>query len=109
MRGWFSRPFKSFLLPYIIITFLFASLKYLLILKTLTETPLRISSSVIGRCSVMPTSHWLQGKCAGINLSPAAWYYFTGSRAASCKHVSVKIAILGSLKRVIERIFKIRK
>ncbi len=57
-------PFKSFSLLYTIINFLFASLKYpnLLILKLLTETLLRISFSVIGRCSLVPTFHWLQGK-----------------------------------------------
>ncbi len=38
----------------------------------LTETLLRIPLSVIGRCSLVPTSHWLQGKCAMINLSIAA-------------------------------------
>jgi hypothetical protein len=38
----------------------------------LTETLLRISFSVIGQCSLVPTSHWLQGKCTGIYLSQAA-------------------------------------
>jgi len=38
-----------------------------------TETLLRISFSVIGRCSLVPSSHWLQGKCARINLSQAAF------------------------------------
>ncbi len=28
--------------------------------------------SLIGRCSLMPTSHWLQGKCARINLPQEA-------------------------------------
>jgi hypothetical protein len=38
----------------------------------LTETLLRILLSVIGRCSLMSTSHWLQGKCElTINLSQA--------------------------------------
>ncbi len=41
-------------------------------LKMLTETLLRIPFSVIGRCSLVPNSHWLQGKCAKINLSQAA-------------------------------------
>ncbi len=39
----------------------------------LTKTLLRISFSVIGRCSLVPTSHWLQGKCSRIKLSPAAF------------------------------------
>ncbi len=48
---------------------------YLLILKMLTETLIRISFSVIGRCSLVPTCHWLQGKCARVNLSPAAFCF----------------------------------
>jgi hypothetical protein len=38
----------------------------------LTETLLKIPFSVIGRYSLVPTSHWLQGKCERINLSQAA-------------------------------------
>jgi hypothetical protein len=38
----------------------------------LTETLLRIPFSVIGRCSLVPTSQWLQEKCARINFSQAA-------------------------------------
>jgi hypothetical protein len=35
----------------------------------------------------VPTSNWLQGKCAIINFSQAAsGYDFTESQAASCKH-----------------------
>jgi hypothetical protein len=50
-------------------TFCACALK-LLILKILTETLLRIFFSVIGRCFLVATSHWLQG--ARINLSKAA-------------------------------------
>jgi hypothetical protein len=32
-----------------------------------TETLFSIPISVIGRCSLEPTSHWLHGKCARIN------------------------------------------
>ena len=39
----------------------------------LTETLLRIPFFVIGRCSLVPTCHWLQVKCARINLAPAAF------------------------------------
>ncbi len=43
--------------------------------------------SVIGRCSLVLTSHWLQEKCAWINLSQAASRYdFTKSQAASWKN-----------------------
>jgi hypothetical protein len=38
----------------------------------LTET-LQNSLFCDGQCSLVPTSHWLQGKCAGINLTPAAF------------------------------------
>jgi hypothetical protein len=38
----------------------------------LTETLLRIPLSVIGRRSLVPTSYWLQRKCARISLSQAA-------------------------------------
>ncbi len=44
---------------------------YLLILKMLTETLLRIPFSGIGRRSLVPTSHWLQEKCTGIYMSQA--------------------------------------
>ncbi len=42
------KVFQSFSLPYTTINFLFASLKLLTILKTLTETHLTILFSVIG-------------------------------------------------------------
>jgi hypothetical protein len=45
-------------------------------LLTYFETLLRIPFPVIGWCSLVPTSHWLQGKSARIDLS----------QAASCKH-----------------------
>ncbi len=64
MHWWFSRSFKSFSLSYTILNFLFASYW--------SETLLRIPFSVIGRCSLVPTCHWLQGKCARNNLSQAA-------------------------------------
>jgi hypothetical protein len=66
----------------------------------LTGTFLRIPFSVIGRCSLVPTSHWLQGKYARIIVTGGYRYDFTESQAASCKHFSVKIAALGSLMRV---------
>jgi hypothetical protein len=37
----------------------------------LTKDLLRIPFSVSGQCSLVPTSYWLQGKCAGIYLSQA--------------------------------------
>jgi hypothetical protein len=53
----------------------------------LTVTLFRIPFSVIGRCSLAQTSHWLQGKCARSNLSQAASdIILTGSQAASCRH-----------------------
>ncbi len=73
----FSRSFKSFSLRYPIQLFtiylLICLRNYLLILKVLTETLLRIPFSVAGQCSLVLASHWLQGKCARINLSQAAF------------------------------------
>jgi hypothetical protein len=65
---------KAFHYPLQLLTFLFNVLlyNYLIILKMLTETLLRIPFSVIGRCSLVASYHWLQGKCARINLSQAA-------------------------------------
>jgi hypothetical protein len=76
----------------------------------LTETLFRGPFSVIGRWSLVPTSHWLQGKCASINLIQAA----SGSILQDHRWLPVcifrdKIAALGSLKRVAGRIFKITK
>jgi hypothetical protein len=48
---------------------------------------LRISFSVIGRCSLVPTSHWLQGKCARIDLSPVALGIIL---PAFCKHFQLQ-------------------
>jgi hypothetical protein len=76
----------------------------------LTETLLRIPFSVIGRCSLVPTSHWLQGKCSRINLSQAAsGMILQNHRRLSVSIFSVKFAALGSLQRVNGRIFKISK
>ncbi len=76
----------------------------------LTETLFRISFSVTGQCSLVPTSHWLQGNCAKINFVTGGFpFYFTESQTTSCMFFSVKIAAFGSLKRVTRRIFKISK
>jgi hypothetical protein len=80
----------------------------------LTETLLRIPFFVIGRCSLVPTSHWLQVKCARINLAPAAFgIILQNHRRLLVSIFNVKIAALGSVKRVTVcitgRIFKISK
>ncbi len=42
----------------------------------LTKTILRVLFSVIGQCSLVPTSLWQQGKCGTrITLSQAVWFY----------------------------------
>ncbi len=70
----------------------------------LTKTLLRIPSSVIGPCSLVPTSYWMQGKCARINLSQAAsGMILKNHRRLPVSIYSVKIAALGSLKRVTGR------
>jgi hypothetical protein len=73
-------------------------------LVLLIETLLRIPFSVIGLCSLVPTSHWLQE----INLSQVASGDFTEPQAAFCK-CQKKIATLGSFKQVNGKIFKISK
>jgi hypothetical protein len=97
--------------PYPIINFLFASLK-LLILKmlTLTDTLLKIHFSVIGRCSLVSTSHWLQGKCAKISLSLAASsMILQNQRRLPVSIFNLNIAAVGSLMRFTGKIFKISK
>jgi hypothetical protein len=56
----FQDLIKAFQYPIQLLTFYLLLRNYLLILKMLTETLLRIPFSVIGRCSLVPTSHWLQ-------------------------------------------------
>jgi hypothetical protein len=109
MRWWFSRSFKSFCYPSHLLNFCMLLWNYLLILKMLPETLLRILTSVIGLCSLVPTSHWLQGKCARMNPShPASGMTLQNHRRLLVNIFSVKIAALGSLKRVSVRIFKNR-
>jgi hypothetical protein len=72
----------------------------------LTKTLLRIPFSVIGRMFSRADLSWLQGKCARITLSQAAFgmiLYIPGGI------FRVEIAALGPLKRVTGRIFKISK
>jgi hypothetical protein len=58
--------------------------------------------------SLVPASHWLQGKYARINLSQAAYgMILQNHRRILVSIFSVKIAALGSLKWVTGRIFKI--
>jgi hypothetical protein len=68
MSWWFSRSFKSFSLSYTIFNFLFASLKLLINFENTYWNPPQ--NSLL--CDWSMFSHWLQGKCAKINLSPAA-------------------------------------
>jgi hypothetical protein len=66
----------------------------------LTETPLRIPFSVIGFCSLVPTCHWLHGKCTRINLSQEVSGVILQNhwRRLHLSILSVKIVALGSLK-----------
>jgi hypothetical protein len=76
----------------------------------LAETLLRIPFSVTGQCSLVPISHWLQGKCARINLSEAAFgIILQNRRRLPVSIFSVKIAALEPLKRVTGTIFNIGK
>jgi hypothetical protein len=79
-------------------------------LKTLTETFLRIPFSVVVQCFLVPTSHWLHGKCTRIIFSQAAsGMILQNYRRLPVIIFSVKIAEFGLLKRVTGRIFKISK
>jgi hypothetical protein len=66
----FSGLSRAFHYPIHLITFYLLLWNYLLILNMLTKTLLSFLFSVIGRCSLVPTSHWQQGKL-----------YFIGSGA----------------------------
>ncbi len=68
----FQSLIKAFQYHIQILTFYLLLRNLLLILKMRTETFLSIPLSVICRCSLKPSSHWLKGKCARINLSQAA-------------------------------------
>jgi hypothetical protein len=79
-------------------------------LKMFTVTLFRIPLSVNGRCSLVPTSHCLWGKCARIDLSQAAsGMILQNHRWLPVSIFSIKIATVGTLKQVIGRIFKISK
>ncbi len=98
------------ILSVLLSTFYLLLWTYLLILKMLTETLIRIPFSVIGRCSLVPASHWLQGKCARINLSLAAsGMILQNHRLLPVSIFSVKITAVGSLKRVAGNTFKVSR
>ncbi len=97
--------FQSFSVPYIIINFLFASLKLLTNLEMLTENLLTIPCSAIGRCSL---------QCRPLigcreNGQELTCMILQNHRRLPVSIFSVKIAALESLKRVTGRIFKISK
>jgi hypothetical protein len=76
----------------------------------LTETLLKIYFSVKGQCYLVPTSHWLQGKCARSNLSQAALgIILQNHKQLPVCNFSVKIAALGSSEWDTGRIFNISK
>jgi hypothetical protein len=84
-------------------TCLMSAQKSALVFFTLCKIPFY----VIGRCSLMPTSHGLQGKCARIKLSPAAsGMVLHNQRRLPASIFNVKIA---ALKRVTGRSLKICK
>ncbi len=67
-------------------------------------TLFKIPFSVTGRCSIVPTSHWLQGKCAKIYLSQAASGVILQSHCRVSVYIfSVKIDALEPSKRVTGR------
>jgi hypothetical protein len=77
-------------------------------LKILTEFLLRIPFYVIGQCSLVPTSHWQQGKCARINLLQAASGMVLQNHMRLPESMfSVKIAALGSMFGLLGRFSKL--
>ncbi len=110
MRWWFSMSFKSILLPYTIINFLFASLKLLTNFENVYWNPpqnfLLCDWSMFSSADLLLVS----GKCTGINLSRAAsGMIVQNHRLLPVSIFSVKIAAVGSLNRVPGRIFKFSK
>jgi len=108
--GYFFEGLNIFISTCKCINFLFASLNYLLILKLLTETLLRIPFAVIGRCSLVTSSHWHRENAQELTRHRRlpVWFY-KNHRCLPGSNFSVKIAALRSLKRVTWRIFKISK
>jgi hypothetical protein len=102
---------KAFHYPIQLLTSHLFLWNHLQILKMPTETLLRIPFSLIGRCSLVQTSHWLQGKCARINLPQSA------SGMILQKHRRLLLSIYFQcqnrrfrvLKLVTGRVFKITK
>ncbi len=75
-----------------LLTFYLLLHNYLIILKILTETILRIPFSVIGQCSQVPTSHWLHGKCARMKSQADSSMTLQNHRWLPVSIFSVKIA-----------------
>jgi hypothetical protein len=110
MRWWFSRSFKSFSLPSTIINFLFASFKLHTNFQNAYWNPhqnfLICDRSMFSSADLSLAA----GKCARINLSPAALgIILQNHRRLPVSNFSIKIDASGSLKLVTGRIFKIRK
>jgi hypothetical protein len=73
----------------------------------LAKTPLRIPFYVVGRCSQMPTSHWLQGKCARINLSQtASGMILQSNRRLPTRSLGVKKSPLQGLRSGLLEVFQ---
>ncbi len=110
MRWLFSSSFKKdFHCPIQILTFYLLLWYYYLILKMLPETS---SEFLFLWFSLVPTSqsHWLQRKCARINLSQAASGMILQNNMRLPESIfSVKIAALGTFKWITGRILKISK
>ncbi len=97
----FQGLLKAFHYPIQLLSFFLLLWNNLLMLNMLTETFLKTPFSVIGWCSLVPASHWLKRKCGGIHLSQAApGMILQYHRRVPVSIFSIKIAALGSLKRV---------
>ncbi len=101
---------KAFHYPIQLLTFYLFLWNYLPNFENAYWNPPQNSPLCDWSMSLPPTSHWLQGNCARINLSQAAsCMILQNHRWLLVSIFSVRIASLGSLKWVTGSIFKISK
>ncbi len=81
-----------------LLTFYLLLWNYLLILKMITKTLHRIPFSLVGWCSLVPTSHWRKNNFT--QALPVWFYRITGG-------FSVKIPALGLWSRLLEGFSKL--
>ncbi len=105
MTDGFQGLSKAFYYNYRNISFLFVSLKLLTNFENAYWNPLRIPFSVIDRCSLVSTSHWLQS-----NLKHRVWFFHQLRNkklyTLSASHVQ-KVPILFIIRNIQKIIIRI--